>query len=84
MQILIALCSNILKTMTVVIFGGLITYGGSSSLWCLCTNLWKDESLFTGRRSCRVHHPSDQWDRPINANTGVLMNRIWINVAILS
>ena len=30
MQTLIAVCSNILKTMTVVIVGGLITYGGSS------------------------------------------------------
>ena len=38
---------------------GLITYCGSSSLWCLCTDLWKDASLFTSRRSCRVHHPSE-------------------------
>ena len=63
-QILIALCSNVLETMTVVVFGdplGFITYGGSSSLWYLCTDLWKNESLLTSLRSCRVHHPSDNF-----------------------
>ena len=62
MQILIALCSNILKTMTVVVFGG--------PLW-FDHILWKLESMMLvhrlvercesvyNRRSCRVHHPSE-------------------------
>ena len=43
MQILIALCSNILKTMTVVIFGG---------PWWFDHILWKLESMMLVLQTC--------------------------------
>ena len=43
MQILIALCSNFLETMTVVVFGEPL---GFNHIW------WKNESMLTSLRSC--------------------------------
>ena len=43
------------------VLGGFITYCGRSILWYLCTDLWKNESLLTSLRSCRVHQPSDNF-----------------------
>ena len=65
MQILIALFSNVLETITVVVFGGpwgfyhimveVQVYGA-----CAQTR-GKMSLLSTSLRSCRVHHPSDKF-----------------------
>ena len=65
-QILIALCSNVLETMTVVVFGDHL---GFHHIWHMveaqvydtCAQTCGKMSLLTSLRSCRVHHPSDNF-----------------------
>ena len=61
-QILISMCSNVLETITVVVFG---CPWGFHHLWRKFKSMILVhrlvESLLTNLCSCRVHHPSDNF-----------------------
>ena len=64
MQILIALCSNVLETITVVVFGGHWVF---HHMWwklksmILCTDLWENESLLTNKSAFLQGAPSKRY-----------------------